>query len=174
MGGAAKKRSRQPAEAVQRTRVDRVIRTREELAELVGIAQTKSLIAIEIETTSQDAMNADLVSIALCWDDEPAWYIPVGHAPECGIQMTAAEALQGLEPVLSAKTPAKAGHNLKFQWIVLKRYGIELEAMVFDTMIASYLLDPGGQTHALERISAEHLGEAICSYERSPAEAKAR
>ncbi len=37
--------------------------------------------------------------------------------------------------------------------------------MIFDTMIASYLLDPGGQTHALERICAEHLGEAICSYE---------
>ena len=149
----------------QGTRADRVIRTREELAELVAIAQTKSLISIETETTSQDAMNADLVSIALCWDDNLAWYIPVGHSPECGIQLTAAEALQGLDPVLSAKTPAKAGHNLKFQWTVLKRYGIELEAMVFDTMIASYLLDPGGQTHGLERISAEHLGEAISSYE---------
>ena len=149
----------------QGTRADRVIRTREELAELVAIAQTKSLISIETETTSQDAMNADLVSIALCWDDNLAWYIPVGHSPECGIQLTVAEALQGLDPVLSAKTPAKAGHNLKFQWTVLKRYGIELEAMVFDTMIASYLLDPGGQTHGLERISAEHLGEAISSYE---------
>ncbi len=143
----------------------RVIRTREELAELVKIAQTKPLISIEIETTSLDAMDADLVSIALCWDDNFAWYIPIGHSPECGIQLTADEALQGLEPVLSAQTPAKAGHNLKFQWIVLRRYGIELEAMVFDTMLASYLLDPGGQTHALERISAEHLGEAICSYE---------
>ena len=84
---------------------------------------------------------------------------------ECGIQMTAAEALRGLDPVLSAGTVGKAGHNLKFQWMVLKRYGINLEAMIFDTMIASYLLDPGGQTHALERICAEHLGEAICSYE---------
>ena len=79
--------------------------------------------------------------------------------------MTAAEALLGLDPILSAKTVGKAGHNLKFQWMVLKRYGINLEAMIFDTMIASYLLDPGGQTHALDRISAEHLGEAICSYE---------
>jgi len=154
-----------PPGSKQRTRVDRVIRTREELAELVGIAQTKSLIAIEIETTSQDAMNADLVSIALCWDDNAAFYIPAGHHRECGIQLTAAEALLGLDPILSAKTVGKAGHNLKFQWMVLKRYGINLEAMIFDTMIASYLLDPGGQTHALERISAEHLDEAICSYE---------
>jgi DNA polymerase-1 len=148
-----------------RPRVDRIIRSREELAELAGIGQTKSIIAIEIETTSQDAMNADLVSIALSWDDNLAWYIPVGHGPGFGIHLTAAEALRGLDTILSAKTPAKAGHNLKFQWMVLKRHGIEIDGMVFDTMIASYLLDPGGQTHALERISAEHLGEAICSYE---------
>ena len=152
-------------EPFKRKRADRVIRTREELAELIGIAETKSLIAIEIETTSQNAMDANLVSIALCWDDNGAWYIPVGHHRECGIQMTAAEVLLGLDPILSAKTVGKAGHNLKFQWMVLKRYGINLEAMIFDTMIASYLLDPGGQTHALDRISAEHLGEAICSYE---------
>ena len=62
-----------------RKRADRIIRTREELAEMVRIAETKSLIAIEIETTSQNAMDADLVSIALCWDDSGAWYIPVGH-----------------------------------------------------------------------------------------------
>ncbi|MGO9414887.1 MAG: DNA polymerase I [Syntrophobacteraceae bacterium] len=148
-----------------RKRADRIIRTREELVEMVRIAETKSLIAMEIETTSQNAMDADLVSIAVCWDDSGAWYIPVGHHVECGIQMTAAEALRVLDPVLSSGTVGKAGHNLKFQWMVLKRYGINLEAMIFDTMIASYLLDPGGQTHALERICAEHLGEAICSYE---------
>jgi DNA polymerase-1 len=146
-------------------RTDRVIRTHEELAEVVEIAKTKPLIAMEIETTSQDAMNADLVSIALCWDEKSAFYIPVGHRPASGVQLTAAEALHGLAPILGGKMPAKAGHNLKFQWIVLKRYGIELEAMVFDAMLASYLLDPGGQTHALERICAEHLDETIRSYE---------
>ncbi len=135
------------------------------MAELVATAQTKPLIAIEIETTSQEAMNAGIVSVALCWDDTSAFYIPVGHRPECGVQLTASEALQGLSPILGAGTPAKAGHNLKSQWIALKRHGIELEAMAFDAMLASYLLDPGGQTHALERIGAEHLGETINSYE---------
>jgi len=146
-------------------RTDRVFRTAEELAELVSIAKTKPLIAMEIETASQDAMNSDLVSIALCWDEKSAFYIPVGHRPECGIQLTAAEALQGLSPLLGSKTTSKVGHNLKFQWIVLKRYGIELGAPGFDAMLASYLLDPGGQTHALERVCAEHLGDTISSYE---------
>jgi DNA polymerase-1 len=154
-----------PAPKPSGQRTDRVIRTRGELDELVAIAETKPLIAIEIETTSQEAMNADLVAVALCWEEKSAFYIPVGHRPECGIQLTAAEALHGLSPILGSKTPAKAGHNLKSQWIVLKRHGIELEAMVFDAMLASYLLDPGGQTHAMERICAEHLGETINSYE---------
>jgi len=148
-----------------RKRVDRLIRTREELAEMVRIASAQPLIALEIETTSRDAMQADIISIALCWDGDDAWYIPIGHRPECGIQLTAAEGLRGLEPVLGAKTVSKAGHNLKFQWIVLKRYGIDLQSMTFDTMIASYLLDPGSQTHATERICSEHLDEDICSYE---------
>ena len=145
--------------------VDKIVRTRRELQELVKIAETKSFIAIEIEASSQDAMEADLVSIALCWDDEVAWYIPIGHRGQCGVQMDAYEVLDILGPVLGAKTVGKAGHDLKFQWLVLKRYGVEIEAMAFDTMIASYLLDPGGQTHALERVCAEHLGESVCSYE---------
>lgn len=148
-----------------RKREDRIIRTREELAEMVGVAETKPLISIEIEASSQDPMDAELVSIALCWEDDVAWYIPIGHRPECGDQMTAAEALQGLYPILSARTIGKAGHDLKFQWLVLKKHGIDLNAMAFDTMMASYLLDPGGQTHALDRVCAEHLGESICSYE---------
>jgi DNA polymerase-1 len=147
------------------TGVRRIIRTPEELTELVGIAETKSLIAIEIEADFHDTAETDLVSIALCWDEDAAWYIPVGHRSECGIRMTAAEALHVLNPVLSAKKVGKAGHDLKSQWLVLKRRGIDLEAMAFDTMMASYLLEPGGQTHALDRICAEHLGESICSYE---------
>lgn len=164
-----------PARTSTRSRADTIVRTRRELSDLVAAASAKSLIAIEIETTSQDAMFAELVSIALCWEDDTAWYVPVGHScPDCGIQLTAAEALHGLEPVLSSKSPAKAGHNLKFQWVVLKRYGIELNGMVFDTMLASYLLDPGGQSHALERIAGEHLGEAIGSYQEVTGRGKSR
>jgi len=151
--------------AGSKPRADRIVRTPEELTELVGIAETKPLIAIEIETDSRDAMQADPVSIALCWDEDVAWYIPIGHRSERGAQVEAADALRLLGPLFASKTAGKAGHDLKFQWLVLKRHGIELEAMAFDAMMASYLLDPGGRTHALERICAEHLGESIYSYE---------
>jgi DNA polymerase-1 len=161
--------SYRPSEAADvagpQSRADRIVRTPEELAELVRVALTKPLIAIEIETDSRNAMETGLVSIALCWGEDAAWYIPVGHKSECGAQMEEAEALRLLAPLLSAGNVGKAGHDLKFQWVVLKRRGIELEAMAFDTMMASYLLDPGGNTHSLERICAEHIGASICSYE---------
>jgi DNA polymerase-1 len=154
-----------PVRQPTRARVDHIIRTREELSRVLRLAEGKSLVSIELETTSQDAMNSSLVAVALCWENDSAYYIPVGHCdPECGGQITAAVVLDELESILGSSTPAKAGHNLKFQWVVLKRHGIELKGMVFDAMIASYLLDPGKQTHALERIAAEFLGEAINSY----------
>ena len=144
---------------------ERLVRTREELAGVVKMASTRPLIALEVETDSREAMDANLVSIALCWREGEAWYIPVGHGGECGEQMKPSDVLEELAPVLRAGPVGKAGHDLKFQRLVLKRYGIEPGPIVFDTMMASYLLNPGEQAHALDRICAEHLGETLCSME---------
>ncbi len=143
----------------------RIVRTRKELSGIVEIAATRPLIAIGIQTDSREAMDANIVSLALCWQEGEAWYIPVGHRGECGEQMKAREALEELAPILGQGAVSKAGHDLKFQWLVLKRYGIEPGAIAFDTMMASYLLNPGEQTHALDRICAEHLGETLRSME---------
>ena len=149
-----------------RTRTDHILRTRRELTEALRGAEGKPLLSVELETTSQDAMNSGLVAVALCWEKDAAYYVPVGHSgPLSGVQLTAAEALHELESVLGSDSPGKTGHNLKFQWVVLKRHGIELKGMAFDPMLASYLLDPGKQTHGLERIAGEYLGEAISSHE---------
>ncbi|MDR3557114.1 MAG: DNA polymerase I [Syntrophobacteraceae bacterium] len=141
----------------------RVVRSREELAGIVETASTKPLIAMQVETDSREAMDADIVSIALCWQEGEAWYIPVGHSGECGEQMKPAEALQALAPLLGGRKVPIAGHDLKFQIMVLKRYGMEPGAVAFDTMMASYLLNPGEQIHALDRVCAEHLAESVCS-----------
>lgn len=147
------------------TRSDRVIRSRGELLELLRIVGTKSLVSLEVETSSPDAMNAEIVAIALCMENDIAYYIPVGHrGADSGDQLSAAETLHEIHTILNAAVPAKAGQNLKAQWVVLRNHGIELNGMVFDTMIASYLLDPGKQTHALDRIAAEYLGERIASF----------
>ena len=143
----------------------KIVRTREELAEVVARASTAPLVAIEIETDSREAMGAAIVSIALCWREGEAWYVPVGHTGECGRQLQASEAMEELAPVLGAAAVEIAGHDLKFQRLVLKRYGVETGAAAFDTMMASYLLNPGEPAHALDRVCAEHLGESLCSME---------
>lgn len=161
--------------AARGTGAVRIVRTRGELSEILEKLGDRPLVSLEVETTSQDAMGAGLAGIALCWADEAACYIPVGHCgPGCGVQLTEAEALDALRPVLGAPVPAKAGQDLKAQWVALKRHGIELRGMAFDTMVASYLLDPGGQTHALDRIAAEYLGRAVASHQEMTGRGKGR
>lgn len=156
-------------------RTDQVIRTKEELKRIVSMLSGKSLVSVEVETTSRDAMDAEIVAIAFCAAENAAYYIPVGHCgPGSECQISAAEALSELQPLFSALTPAKAGQDLKFQWVVLKGHGIELNGLVFDTTIASYLLDPGKQTHALDRVAAEYLGETISSLQDMTGRGKAR
>ncbi len=116
---------------------ERIVRTREELAGVVKVASTRPMIALEVETDSREAMEANIVSIALCWQEGEAWYIPVGHSGECGEQIKPSEALEVLTPLLGAGPVGKAGHDLKFQRLVLKRYGIEPGPIAFDTMMAS-------------------------------------
>ncbi|MFZ2446890.1 MAG: DNA polymerase I [Syntrophobacteraceae bacterium] len=157
------------------TRTDHIIRTREELLRLLPLLDGKSLVSVEIETTSQEAMGSEIVAIALCFEDNVAYYIPVGHrGPDSECPLTAGEALREIQPFLSASPPAKAGQDLKFQWVVLRCNGIELNGMAFDTMIASYLLDPGNQSHALDRVAAEYLDETISSLTELTGRGKAR
>ncbi|MDR3567917.1 MAG: DNA polymerase I [Syntrophobacteraceae bacterium] len=145
--------------------VEHIVRTREELAAVVATASTKPVIAIEIETDTREAMGAGIVAVALCWEEGKAWYIPVGHSGACGEQMSVAEALEALAPVAGARSVRKVGHDLKFQRLVLKRHGVAPGGVSFDTMMASYLLNPGEPTHALDRVCAERLGESLCSME---------
>ncbi len=143
----------------------RIVRTRSELARAVETAAKSALVAIEIETDSRDAMNAEIISIAFSGQEGEAWYVPVGHSGECGEQMKAAEALEALSPIVQGGAARIAGHDMKFQNLVLARYGLEPGRVAFDTMMASYLLNPGEQIHALDRVCAEHLGESVCSLE---------
>lgn len=158
-----------------RSRIDHIVRTREEFDQLLLILKNKSQVSLELETDSPDAMDANIVAIALCWQDDLSYYIPVGHCgPESQSQLASAETLRDLQPILNAGAPSKVGQDLKFQWVVLKRHGIELNGLLFDTMLASYLLDPGNQTHALDRIAAEYLGESIASEQEVIGRGKSR
>lgn len=146
-------------------RRDRIVRDEAAFREVLEEVRQASVLSVDLETTSQDAMRARIVGVALSWREHEAAYIPVGHE---GLgreaQLPVCRVLEGLRPVLEGDAVKKVGQNIKYEWVVLKRHGVELGGIDFDTMVASYLLDPGNPSHRLERIVAEHLGEAKAAY----------
>ena len=139
-----------------------------ELKEIIARARKKGRVSIDTETTSIDAMVAELVGFSLCCKSGEAVYVPVGHQlPEGEKQMAREEALNLLRPLCADPAIAKVGQNLKYDHIVLTRAGAPLKGIAFDTMVASYLLNPGKNSHGLAAIAAEFLGRSVISYEEA-------
>ena len=121
--------------------------------------------AIDLETTSPYPMWADLVGISLSYAQHQAFYIPLGHRlREAPQQLPLSWVLEQLKPILEDEEVKKVGQNIKYEWIVLKRYGIYLQGIQGDTMIASYLLNPTKHNHNLSEISQEYLDRPVTSY----------
>ncbi|MCF8115315.1 MAG: DNA polymerase I [Desulfarculaceae bacterium] len=139
-----------------------------ELKKIIAQAEKKGRVSIDTETTSIDAMEAELVGFSLCCKSAEAVYVPVGHQlPDGEKQMARDEALKLLKPLCADAKVAKVGQNLKYDHIVLTRAGAPLKNIAFDTMVASYLLNPGKTSHGLAAIAAEFLGRGVISYEEA-------
>ncbi len=150
----------------------------QDLQTLLDEIREAGRVAVDTETTSLDAMRADLVGISLSWAEGVAVYLPVGHEPPESslLDEEAAEGgpvnLPGLsEPAMSAlvellEDPSleKVGQNLKYDLLVLRRAGVELQGLAFDTMVASYVLDPGRRQHSLDALATDLLGVTPTSY----------
>jgi DNA polymerase-1 len=113
-------------------------------------------ISFDTETTSTDEMTADLVGISLSVRAGEAWYIPTGH--RSGTQLPLEQVISALRgPLTSARIP-KIGHNLKYDFIMLARYGIRAAPLTFDTMLAEFVLDPNSRNLGLKNLAAARLG----------------
>ena len=147
----------QRARAPQETHYTAVL-TEAELQRLVAELGRCRLFALDTETTSQNPMQALLVGISVAWQPNHAFYIPCGHhylgMPE---QLPRALVLSCLRPVLENPSIAKIGQNVKYDWTVLKRHGVELAGVSFDTMLGSYLLNPSKRAHGLDQIALDFL-----------------
>ncbi len=133
------------------------VRNREQLAKLVEALQDAKLLVIDTETTSLIARNARLVGISLCVDLKKAWYVPIGHLDvENNFvegQLSQQEVRAALQPFLLSKELVKIGHNLKYDFTVIKQqWGIELAEPLADTLIAAYLLECEGRSLKLDAL----------------------
>jgi DNA polymerase-1 len=134
-------------------------------AEIV-VLQHADGFAIDTETTSQDPMLAELVGISLAHQPHEAVYIPVAHRYEgAPPQLDRAEVLERLRPLLEDPSRPKYGQNIKYDLIVLKRHGVSLRGLAFDTMVAGYLLNPSRRANNLDALAKEYLHYTPMSYE---------
>ncbi len=147
----------------------------DQLEELVRKLEAAEVFALDTETTSTDPMQAELVGISVALEPDAAFYIPCGHsyagAPD---QLDCRRVLSALEPVLGDERIAKVGQNIKYDWIVLQRCGITLRAVVFDTMLASYLLNPSKRAHNLDQIALDFLDYKTTTYSQVAGKGKAQ
>jgi DNA polymerase-1 len=134
-----------------------------ELAALVKVLSKASTISFDTETTSTDEMTAGLVGISLAVASGQGYYIPVGH--KVGAQLPLEQVISALSiPMTDARIP-KIGHNLKYDFIMLARYGLHVAPLAFDTMVAEYVLDPGSRNLGLKTMAEVRLGEAMTHIE---------
>ncbi|MDY6989826.1 MAG: DNA polymerase I [Thermodesulfobacteriota bacterium] len=133
---------------------------------LINDLKKAKVFALDLETTAINPMEASIVGISFACRPDEAVYIPLRHTETTGsVQLAPEQTLARLKPLLEDPHLAKVGQNIKYDWIVLKRAGIDLNGVIFDTMVASYLLNPTLRAHNLEAIAAEHLDHKMITYQ---------
>jgi DNA polymerase I len=143
----------------------RSLLTRAELEGFLASARAAGRLALDVHATSREAMVAHVCGISLAYEPGHAAYVPLGHrylgAP-AQLSMRDIEAVLGA--ALADPTLPKVGHDVKFCEVVLLRHGIRLAGVAFDTMLASYLLDPEAKNE-LADLAERELGAKMQSFE---------
>ena len=157
---------RLPEKAVAPEKLDyQAVTTEAQFAALLDKLSRADKIGIDTETTSLDAMNASLVGISIAFQAGEAVYIPVGHsltaAPE---QLDLQDVLGRLKPHLENPALKKIGQNLKYDQHVFANYGIALNGIAGDAMLASYIIE-SHLGHGLDELSERWLGLETITYE---------
>jgi len=147
-------------------KIYKLISTKKEIEKLARVLENKEIFAIDTETTSTDPMQASLVGISFSYTEDQGFYIPVNHSTPGEIEQPSKEEIISIfKPILEDPDIKKVGQNIKYDYIVLARYGMTIEGIVFDTMIASHLLNPSIRGHSLDRIAMNLFGYKTISYE---------
>ena len=123
------------------------------------------IFALDLETTSLRPVQARAVGVSFSCDTGEACYIPLAHS-YLGVpdQLGVDWVFDKLKPILEDPEIKKVGQNIKYDFIVLKNEGVQLQGIAFDTMLASYLLNPSSRGHNMDALALEHLGHTTIKY----------
>ncbi len=134
-----------------------VITTSAEMEKIASQIKQKNEVSIDLETNSSEPMLAEIVGLVLCFEEKKAYYLPVAHNYLGAPAQDKKKTLDLLKSIIEDEQIKKYGQNLKYDLLVLKNEGLKLNGISFDTMIASYLINPSKLNHSLGDISAEYM-----------------
>jgi DNA polymerase-1 len=145
-----------------------------DLEAVIAACRQAARVALDTETTSLDPLRADLVGLSLAVAPDRSWYLPFGHvAPEGplaggvtprNLPPLTSDALAPLRDLLCDADVPKAGHHIKYDWLILRRAGVELAGVAYDSMLAAFVLDPGRRSFALDEVARDRLGIRLKTY----------
>ncbi|MFA5070352.1 MAG: DNA polymerase I [Patescibacteria group bacterium] len=133
-----------------------LVDTETKLTKLIEELRNLEELCVDTETTSLDPFLAELLGVSFSWQKDKAFFVSLVKLPE---------ALEKLRPVLENGKILKYGHNLKYDYAVLRQAGVEMQPLYFDSMIAAYLINPGIRQYNLDNLVFTELG-----YEMQPLE----
>ena len=137
------------------------IDTDEKLENLIAKIKNEALVAVDTETSSLNPLEAKLIGISLCYKEGISYYVSMAH--NSGKNVSLEKSLKKLKIILEDKSIKKIGQNIKYDIMVLKKYGIQINPFE-DTMLLSYTLDAGLNRHNLDLLSEIHLGHKTIQY----------
>ena len=132
-----------------------------DLDELIKKLNEKSVISVDTETSSLNPQEANLIGVSVSYAANKAYYIPLDHKNVKSLKKDVV--LKKLKVILEDPSIKKVGQNIKYDFIIFKNNGIELNP-VDDTMLLSYTLDAGNNRHNMDILSELHLGHKTISY----------
>ena len=138
-----------------------LINNLDEIDEWIKEAEQNGEVAVDTETSSLDPHNTDLIGISLSTKIGKACYIPIGHKTKKNIDKD--KVLRKLKPLLEDSSIKKIGQNIKFDFIVLYKNGIDITS-IEDTMLMSYVLDAGKNRHNMDTLSEIHLNHKTVAF----------
>ena len=143
----------------------RAVYSLDELDEVVDACRDAEYFAFDLETTSLEPMDADIVGMSFAWQPDDAVYVPVAHDdPDCPDQLDLDDVLDRVTPLLEDPEAKKVAQHYKYEWLVLDRYDIEFRGIAHDTMLMSYLLEPGKNSHSLDAIAFDYLNHSTIAF----------
>jgi len=151
--------------ATNKIRKVHTVLSERELSLLEEALASSPRISYDLETDSSDPHHCSIVGVSLSHKINEAWYIPIGHRDSGSLSQLKWEKVKPLlKSILETEKIIKCGQNVKFDNSVLIRFGIEPRDPIFDTMIASYCLNPERLSFGLKSLAADFLGEKMTSF----------